>query len=186
VSAFEVGQLAERLYGEYASYLAALAVARHRASEVVVNALVAENRGPARVPTYPIPRSDGSEHWFHLVHYFRVAQQSDEFHREYERLWLVGALLTLNDRLEDEGLFDGSPELELVKHLRNGVAHGNRFEVRVEPKPPAHLDGKFRVTRALHRQPVLFEFIGPGDVCDLLIAVGQHLLTRAEREKGAS
>jgi hypothetical protein len=39
----------------------------------------------------------------------------------------MGALLTLGDALQVHRYFDHSPELELIYHLRNGVAHGNRF-----------------------------------------------------------
>jgi hypothetical protein len=49
---------------------------------------------------------------------------------EFPRVWLTGALLAVGDALKDNDYFDHAPELELVYHLRNGVAHGNRFDIR--------------------------------------------------------
>ena len=55
----------------------------------------------------------------------------------------MGAMLTLGDELSVHGYFDRAPILELVYHLRNGVAHGNRFNITKDGKKrlarrPAH------------------------------------------------
>lgn len=113
-------------------------------------------------------------------------------------------MLAVGDALERNGYFDRAPELELIRHLRNGIAHGNRFHIR-DPeklkKYPAHnRDGYhngtiFKITPELDGQPVLFDFIGAGDVLDLLHSVGHHLkqmgagkapppiITEAERQE---
>ena len=36
-------------------------------------------------------------------------------------------MLAVGDALKRHKYFDHAPELELVYHLRNGIAHGNRF-----------------------------------------------------------
>ncbi|HEY3844798.1 MAG TPA: hypothetical protein VGL48_16220 [Acidimicrobiales bacterium] len=129
-----------------------------------------------------MPRKDGWPAAFELPHFLREAQERENFRDDYERAWLVGALLTLNDRLEVEGHFDKAPVIELVRHLRNGVAHGNRFYLRGdEPKLPAHLRGDFRITKVLNGQPVLFDFMESGDVFVALIAVRDHLRDLASR-----
>jgi hypothetical protein len=100
---------------------------------------------------------------------------------------LVGSLLAIGDRLSRHGYFDRAPELELIYHLRNGVAHGNLFHfdqkmLRRLAKYPAHNKmtpfrtetTKFEITAALHRQPVLFDYMGPADVLDVLSAVGVY------------
>jgi hypothetical protein len=112
---------------------------------------------------------------------------------EFPRVWLTGALLAVGDALKDNDYFDHAPELELVHHLRNGVAHGNRFDIRYPDKLkkyPAHnrdaafhTNTLFEITPALNGQPVLFDFMGAGDVLDLLCSVGLHLdrIGRGER-----
>ena len=77
---------------------------------------------------------------------------------------------------KQSGYFDRAPELELLRHLRNGVAQGNSFRIdnpKKLTKFPAHnllawakSDSKavFEITPSLHDQPVLFDFMGPGDI----------------------
>jgi hypothetical protein len=38
--------------------------------------------------------------------------------------------LRSGDALERNGYFDRALELELIRHLRNGIAQGNRFDIR--------------------------------------------------------
>jgi hypothetical protein len=109
----------------------------------------------------------------------------DTIREQFPRIWLTGALLAVGDALKESGYFDRAPELELVRYLRNGVAHGNRFEIRYPDqltKYPAHnRDAAFRtntifeITPALDDQPVLFDFMEAGDVLDLLHSVALHL-----------
>jgi hypothetical protein len=107
---------------------------------------------------------------------------------ELDRAWLGSALIVLGDRLAAEGYFDRAPILETVRHLRNGIGHGNRFELRNPSELarwPAHTRDAasssptgtaFEIRSDLDGTPVLFDFMGPGDVVDLLISVGTHLL----------
>jgi hypothetical protein len=101
----------------------------------------------------------------------------------------MGALLTLGDELAKHEYFDQAPILELVYHLRNGIAHGNRFRVddqgkRRLAKYPAHnrnaavkspLGTLYEIMPDL-TGPVVFDFIGAGDVIDLLQSVEDYLL----------
>ena len=106
---------------------------------------------------------------------------------ELDRVWLVGALLAVGDALKQHDYFDHAPELELLRHLRNGVAHGNAFQIDLKllAKFPAHnrlawvrSDSKaeFEITPNLQNQPVLFDFMAPGDILDLLVSVGLYLV----------
>ena len=92
-----------------------------------------------------------------------------------------GALLTLGDDLAQHDYFDRAPELELVRHLRNGIAHGNRIEIRNPTsleRHPAHtgimlgqniFNPEFiEIRPELHDTPVLFDFIGPLSLTRLL------------------
>jgi hypothetical protein len=80
----------------------------------------------------------------------------------------------------------------MVRHLRNGVAHGNRFTLR-NPKElrrwPAHTRDAscqttetFEITQGLDGKPVLFDFMAAGDVLDLLVSVSTYLLSHVEAE----
>jgi hypothetical protein len=99
-------------------------------------------------------------------------------------------LITLGDALAKHRYFDHAPELELVYHLRNGAAHGNRFNL-TKPgrdrlaKYPAHNRlawvrsdhrTEFEVTLDLNGREVLFGFMDPGDVQDLLMSVSLYLI----------
>jgi hypothetical protein len=105
-----------------------------------------------------------------------------------KQVWLAGSLLSLGDALAVNLYFDRAPELELVRHLRNGIAHGNRFRID-NPSSltrfPAHnhdawvnsdTKAKFEIMPALQGTPVLFDYMGAGDVLDLLMSVGLYLV----------
>jgi len=107
---------------------------------------------------------------------------------ELPRVWLAGSLLAVGDALSRQNYFDRAPELELVRHLRNGIAHGNRFVIR-DPQRlknlPAHNrlawirgDKKtvFEISPMLNGKPVLFDYMGAGDVLDVLASVGIYLI----------
>ena len=183
-SAFDVGQLSERLYQGYFAHLAALSVAADPR---------AEQLAPPPLPGHIVPigtvkRKDGSTHTFHFTYYLRYAQKEAIVASELERIWLAGSLIRIGDTLAQHQYFDRAPELELVRHLRNGVAHGNRFRIDNPGnlvKYPAHnrdawvksdMQEVFEITPCLQNQPVLFDFMGAGDVLDLLMSVGIYLL----------
>ena len=201
MSAWEIGQLTQQLYNGFMGYAAMSEVLEHRGIADVLNQMRLENSGPASVPVGKVARSSGSEIAYHLVHYAENVATTDVYRRTYERLWLAGALLELGDRLGAEnylGAHDG-PDLQFVRHLRNGVAHGNRFTFKDylfdddgSLKSPAHFTGAHRTTmpdgstraegshfeihRGLEGEQVLFDYIGPGDVCDLLQFIGNRLI----------
>lgn len=182
--AFDCGQLAERLVGGYYTHAAAVE-------------LVADVRSVAlSPPVMPghavsvgfVNRNDGTQRAFHYTHFLEQARIDVTLRGDLERVWLTGSLLAVGDAVSRSGYFDRAPELELLRHVRNGVAHGNRFNI-TNPVAlatyPAHnrfawvksdKHSIFEITRALHGQLVLFDFMGPGDVLDLLDSVGLYLI----------
>lgn len=100
----------------------------------------------------------------------------------------MGALLTPGGKLGDHQYFDQAPILELVYHLRNGIAHGNTFNITRDGKKrlakhPAHngnaavkspLGTMYQITPDL-TGPVLFDFVGAADVIDILQSVELYL-----------
>jgi hypothetical protein len=127
----------------------------------------------------------GAGHTFHLPHYLEWARNAPS--DDYDRAFVTGAFIALGDALAAHRYFDHAPELELVRHLRNGVAHGNRFnltKVGIDQlrKWPAHnrkawvRSSEFEVTLALDGQPVLWAFMERGDVMNLFQAVSVYLI----------
>jgi hypothetical protein len=139
-------------------------------------------------PTGEIKRKDGTFHTLNLRFYLDLFREDHSLQSEILRSWAMGALLTLGDELAAHRYFDRSPTLELVYHLRNGVAHGNRFNITKDGRNrlarfPAHnkdAEAKspvgviYEITPQLSG-PVLFAFMGPADVIDLLQSVELYL-----------
>ena len=140
-----------------------------------------------------IARNDGTLIFSNLSHSVREVEPESEHRALVDRLWWMGALLTVGDAIAAADL-DHGPDLELIRHLRNGVAHGNRFKLmKGEPRRQAFFFGPpgrflpdrtivegdvphFRIDSAVHRAPVLFEFMGPGDLDDLFQFVSLRLI----------
>ncbi len=131
-------------------------------------------------------RKDGSGYRFNRAHYLREKYDVPQTVAEMERAWFVGALMTAADALDYYSYFDRSTCLELIFHLRNGLGHGNAFDFNGRKKRlaqyPAHnresmergmID--FEITLNLQKKPVLFGFMGPGDVLDVLQAATRRL-----------
>jgi hypothetical protein len=104
--------------------------------------------------------------------------------------WIVGAYLVVGDALQKHGIprkgyFDRAPELELIRHVRNGIAHNNHFRIdnlADLAQHPAHnrmahiRGGKvLEVTAADQDREVLFDFAGPADFLDLLMSAEIYL-----------
>jgi hypothetical protein len=173
--AFRVGQLAQYLFGSYFAHQAAILVARDPRAPGLLPPVAPGDLVPiGHVPS----KASARGHAFHLPYYLEWAQMapSDEF----EQAFLSGAIIALGDALAAHRYFDHAPVLELVRHLRNGVAHGNRFNIRKAgidqlSKWPAKLSD-FEVTPALNGQPVLWAFMERGDVVSLFQAVSVYLI----------
>jgi len=135
-----------------------------------------------------VARKDGTEHIFWFERFLGKVREDPKIQENLEMAWMTGALLTIGDALSRNDYFDKAPELELLRHLRNAVAHGNRFHITDAKRlgnNPAHnklawvrsdLDATFEVIPALHGQPALFSFMGPGDILDLMMSVGLYLI----------
>jgi hypothetical protein len=185
-TAFEIGRLAERLAQSYYAHAAAIEVASDPRSDALVPDLLPGHA----VPVGFVMRKDGTRHVFDSRHYLNEARTRPEVIGELPRTWLVGSLLTVGDALKDCGYFDHAPILELLYHLRNGVAHSNTFDFRNGglkrlSRFPAHnrmaiVKGKkkteYEILASLVGQKVLFDFMGPGDVLDVLLSVALHLM----------
>lgn len=105
-------------------------------------------------------------------------QNDPDFNLDYLGNVFTVGLMWIGNACKRGKYFDQTPELEFLRHLRNGIAHGNRFDLRSpEPRRPARFK-EFEITRALNGQAVLFEFISTGDIFDLLDNLESHLRER--------
>jgi hypothetical protein len=179
-----VSRTAQRLALGYYAFLVAQLVAANPQS---INSLPpAEALGED--PIGEIKRKDGTAHTLNLRHYLDLFREDRGLQGEVLRAWAMGALLTLGDELSAHRYFDRAPVLEFVYHLRNGVAHGNRFNITKKGRDrlalyPAHNRSAtakspagvvYEITPFLSG-PLLFDFMGPADVIDLLQSVEIYL-----------
>ena len=176
-AALEVGQLAWDMARGYAAHIAAIRIAPRLDPKMAVQLI-------ADYPSDSVQRKDGTKWSFDTQDALISAVADKAIAAELPRVWLAGSLLAVGDELKDHDYFGHAALFELVRHLRNGIAHGNRFNIRYPLKYPAHNRDAFyrspnntifEITPALNRQPVLFDFIGAGDVLDLLSSVGARL-----------
>lgn len=191
---FELGQQAMALSNSIVAQ-GALQQMLSRTDERLVSELLPEELGG--LPNGPwgwLHRLDGSAIRYGLRDFARNAV--DETTQSLQlQASAAGALLTLGDEFAKYQYFDKRPEFELLRHLRNGVAHGNRFNLAEnQPKRPAYFDGpdqrifpdftstpegqrtRFEIMPSLDGSPVLFEFMAAADVCDLLGSLGLQLM----------
>lgn len=183
---FEIGRLANRMASGYYASVAALEVARdRRAKELASNILQGIDGKPYSVGY--VARKDGTKHSFDFRHYLDYLSDS-AVRDDFDKTWLVGALLTVGDALQAHLYLDHNPLFELLYHLRNGIAHGNKFKFTQKglerlKKYPAHnklakvKTSEFEVVESLNKKQVLFCFMGPADILDLLFSI-EIVLTR--------
>ena len=175
----EIADLTDMLYQGYLSHESAVLVARHPEA-YKLSPKVESNQF---VPIGRAKKKEGRPVEYSFDHFLRLGSNNPAISEQMERVWLAGSLLTLGDALNKVGYLDRSPLLELVRHLRNGVAHGNRFRIdrpdRLSAYPAHNKDSPirgwdtriFEITRELDGQPVLFDFMEPGDIAEHLLAV---------------
>jgi hypothetical protein len=192
--AWEIGRLAQRLVGEYYTHMAALHVAADPRAEALA---------PPLEPSYPVPvlhvpRDDGTHHTFWFNHFLSQVREP-QLAEDFKRAWLANSLLTVGDALGAAHYFNrapgAEPEAELIRHLRNGIAHGNEFSMRGDVidsstgrlKLPAHNRRyarvlsmrEYEVDTHLNGSAVLFDYGGPAAILDILTALGWHLTRTA-------
>ncbi len=117
---------------------------------------------------------------------------------EHYRIWASGAILALGDALARKKYFNHEPLLELVRHARNAVAHGNCFKISKRgreqlEKYPAHAKdfpalghasaNGFEITPDLNKQEFLFGFMSYDEIIKLFMAVGECLQKQEDSKR---
>jgi hypothetical protein len=187
--AFEVGQLAQRLAEGYYTYAAAIKIASNPRAEE----LIPVTQPGMTVPLEFINRKDGTQHVYDF-RFFLQRVATKELRESLSRAWVVGSLLTVGDALASYKYFNHAPILELMRHLRNAVAHGNRFKIdkphRLKKRPAHNRDASvksdlgtvFEITPDLNGKP-LFDYVDVGDALDILRSVGNYLARTVAEKK---
>jgi hypothetical protein len=185
-AAVEVAKLAQRMGSQYFSHVAAMHVARDAQAQMFAPAVE-----PGQLfPILRLARDDGND----IVMLFNdhLAKNRDpETRPDFDRVWLIGSLLTVGDALGAHGYFNHDPEAEMIRHLRNGIAHGNhfKFDPSVIDKATGKLKHPANIFRyaALQAMPkreidtnlqgaeVLWGWGGPSAIIDCLTVLGVHL-----------
>jgi hypothetical protein len=120
--AVDVATLAQRMVSQYFSHVVAMHVARDpRAGQ-----LRPQIESGQIVSVLKIPRRDGNTMIMSFDHYLAEGR-NPEARDDFDKAWLVGALLLVGDALGANAYFGHDPEAEMIRHLRNGIAHGNHF-----------------------------------------------------------
>lgn len=175
-AALKVGKLAWDMARGYLAHIALIRVPPRLRPQAFVQLI-------RDYPTDFVLRKDGTKWEFGVQDAIGSATWDEPIPTELPRVWPAGSLLAVGDALARNDYFDRAPVLELVRHLRNGIAHGNSFRITNLDRPAHNRDAGysgpntsiFEITAAHDGQPVLFDFIGAGDVLDLLYCVGNHL-----------
>ena len=178
---FEIGRMAGRLAQGYFAHKALIDVATDPHAHAVVAAVG------------DVSRKDGTKHTFDMRHYLGYGRT--EIVDDVGRVWLIGALIAVGDKFDaaTPRYLSRAPLLELVYHLRNAAAHGSKFHfldfgtVRLKQYEAHNKEAQvksavFEVTPNLDKTG-LFDFMGPGDVLDVLQSVEVYLTRIRERRQ---
>jgi hypothetical protein len=130
------------MVSQYFSHVASMHVARDPR---------AEKLGPQIEPgqtasILKISRGDGNAMIIWFDHHLAEGRKP-KTREDFDRIWLMGALLVVCDALRANYYFGHEPEAEIIRHLRNGIAHGNKFsfndrvkhKVTSKPRYPANI-----------------------------------------------
>jgi hypothetical protein len=167
----EIADMLERLQAYYAAISTAIVFLN---DDDVLRLLQAKGYDPGS--TIRLGRRDNSYYeGIKLWDSIRAVRGSAGFNLDFLGSQIMTILSWVGDELSKNSYFDKAPELELFRHLRNGISHGNTFNLlNGEPRRPAKFKN-FEIAPALHGQPVLFEFMSTGDLFDLFDHVKAHL-----------
>jgi hypothetical protein len=171
VNAHEIADLIDNLQATYASYSTALLLLNFDETLQLL-----ELKGFDPGSTVNLGRRNNTKYsGIRLWDSIKLVRGSSNFNLNYLGSIFMIDLSWIGHELSLNHYFDQTPELELFRHLRNGISHGNTFNLlNGEPRRLARFN-TFEITPALHGQPVLFEFISTGDLFDLFDQIKSHL-----------
>jgi hypothetical protein len=173
MDAKEIADLIDNLQATYAAISTSLLLLNFEESLQLLEA-----KGFDPDSTVNLGRRDNTKYTgIKLWDSIRLVRRNPNFNLNYLGYIFMTDLSWVGHELSKNHYFDKTPELEFFRHLRNGISHGNTFNLlNGEPRHPAKFN-TFEITQVLHGQPVLFEFISTGDLFDLFDNIKSHLRT---------
>jgi hypothetical protein len=185
-AAVQVATLAQRMTSQYFSHVAAMYIARDKRASMFAPSI----KPGQLVPILRLPRRDGNNMVMPFNHYLEESKKP-EVVEDFDKVWLTGALLAVGDALGANDFFNHEPEAEMIRHLRNGIAHGNHFDFRPRVinkstgklKYPANIFRysvrqnmpRHEIDTNLQGTEVLWNWGGPDAIIDCLTVLGIHL-----------
>lgn len=155
----------------------------YSANALILNLLIYEGTEPLLMAIdvqegseLRVLRSDGSYYaGIDLWQVIKQTKRNPAFGLDFLSLQLMTIISAVGTVFAEHDYFDQTPELEFLRHLHQGVLHGNSFYLADgEPKRLAKF-GDFEITADLHGQTIFFEFLMPGDIFDLFDNLKNHL-----------
>ena len=181
MTAAEIADLIDRLKGHFALAAVGLSLVSSPTAERHLNEI-------GIVLDDPIQLRQRDSHDYHLPirDAVELASHDPERQRAVLDAWLEMAILRIGDELGQQHYFDKAPVLIFLRRVRNGLAHGNKFD----PQPPnagAKTNGWQSLPARYGGLEITWESQGRvlgsggllkrGDALGLLDAVAAHLRT---------
>ncbi len=172
----EIADLIDRLKGNYALSAIGLALTVNENAEDLMR-----QAGVSVGDSIRVSRSKGyGKYELAIAPYVKGVETAHEQQKAMVQSWLELSILHVGHQLHSNKYFDKAPVLVFFRHIRNGVAHGNRMNVR----PPKDKNGQekweevkwrtFEITPHMDAAAIGGRLRG-GDALTLLDDVKDHL-----------
>lgn len=119
-------------------------------------------------------RKTGAMHRLAIAPYFHSGEVNGSTNLGMINAWPNLMILELGHLLAEEDYFDKRPLFEFVRHVRNAIAHGGRFNIKGKWWRDAIFDG-IRLSKEYDGR-LLKDAVLPGDMLALIDAVELELI----------
>ncbi|MDD3159981.1 MAG: hypothetical protein PHQ98_03370 [Candidatus ainarchaeum sp.] len=184
-AAYGVGYFAEELANKCYSFSSAMLISSNpNAKEIIPKIAVKKNVYEGRII------ENNTKHAFDFELYLNnVPNLVNEFNYTY----MASSIIKLNDKLKKYDYFDHAPILETIYHLRNSVAHNNKFDFKNQKERLKRYPAYFCITKNSPKiiefnekkmnQEILFETIEYGELIELFKYIGLYLIMMGNGDK---
>lgn len=122
----EIADLIDRLKGNYALSAIGLALTVNENAEELMR-----QAGVSVEDAIRVSRSKGhGDYQLPIAPYVKGAETAHDQQKAMVQSWLELSVLHVGHQMAVNSYFDKAPVLQFFRHIRNGVAHGNRMNVR--------------------------------------------------------
>ena len=141
--------------------------------------------------TGEIPRLNDQGWQYGKILWLRAKDFNAELADDFAAVWIAGVIIKIGDLLAQHEYFDRHPLLEMIRHMRNAIAHGNRFRIDSEEKlkkyPANNIGAKmngwnhgtlYEITYGLNGKQFMGSYMLDGNILDILLSCGFYLLEK--------